>query len=74
MFNVESLDFFSLTLRESKCYHMYANFTRSLKEIEKKSIKIGKKKQNSVYSSSYMIVCVHILNYFYVQVTNNWKM
>lgn len=36
MFNVESLDFFSLTPRESKCYHTYANFTRSLKEIERK--------------------------------------
>lgn len=68
MFKVESLDFFTLTLRECKFYHLYANFTRSLKEIEKKSIKIGKKKQNSVYSSIYMIVCVQIPNYFYVPV------
>lgn len=58
MFNVESLDFFSLTLRECKFYHLYANFTRNLKEIERKNIKIGKKKQNSVYSSIYMIVYI----------------
>ena len=65
MFNVESLDFFSLTLRECKFYHLYANFTRNLKEIERKKHKDWKEKAKfSLFI--YLHDCVHILNYFYV--------